>query len=56
MKKCCKNCQNWNDASAECAVAERAIANKWNIPSDVDVALELESASTQNACQHYIPS
>ena len=53
-QRTCRNCQNWNDASAECCVAEKAIANKWDIPEDVEKALGLFSQDELNECDHFV--
>lgn len=49
----CRNCKNWNDTSAECCIAERAIVNNHEIPEDVQSALDLDSADKENNCEYY---
>lgn len=50
--KNCKSCGNWIDATAECSIALRAIANDNSIPKSVEAALGLDS-NAENDCSYH---
>lgn len=51
-KQCCKDCENWIDGTAECAVYLKNIANGWIIIDSMNVALELD-AHKENNCEEF---
>jgi hypothetical protein len=48
----CKTCSHWVDATAECGRQLYYIANEWDVPGYIDVALELD-APVRNECEEY---
>jgi len=48
----CKTCSHWVDATAECGRQLYYLANEWDVPECIDVALELD-APVRNECEEY---
>jgi hypothetical protein len=50
--KCCRNCENWISATAECAIMLKALANGWEVSREMNNALAAD-CDVENDCNEY---